>query len=284
MTHTLADLLNLEELDVNLFRSRFHRENFRNTLFGGQVLGQSLMAAAKTCPDRLPNSMHAYFLRPGNSETPVIYDVESVRDGAGFSARRVVARQQGRPIFHMAASFHIKEAGYHHADPIPEGIPTPEELSNLRSINPQICGAEISPGGHQTPFHFLSVEDNLFSNPEPRPGKAHFWLKSADPLPDKTVYHYCALAFASDLGLLATALLPHDTSLFEGKVMPASVDHAMWFHTENFRVDDWLLYITDSPWAGSARGFARGTIYNRDGQLIASTAQEGLIRPMPAHQ
>lgn len=280
MSVSLANLLELEELDANLFRSRFHRENFRSTLFGGQVLGQALMAAATGLEDRLPNSMHAYFLRPGNSQTPVIYDVERVRDGNSFSARRAVARQQGRPIFNMSASFHIRESGYHHAEPFPDGIPAPEELQNQLHKSPHVCGSEISPGEHQTPFHFLSVEDNLFTTQDPQPAKAHFWLKSVGPLPDAPIYHYCALAFASDLGLLATALLPHETTLFAGNVVPASVDHAMWFHSDNFRVDDWLLYVTDSPWAGHARGFARGSVYTRDGQLIASTAQEGLIRPI----
>lgn len=280
MSVALADLLELEQLDTNLFRSRYHRENFRNTLFGGQVLGQGLMAAAETCKDRLPNSMHAYFLRPGNSQSPVIYDVETVRDGRSFSARRAVARQQGRPIFNMSASFHIRERGYHHAAPIPDKIPGPEELEHQHHKNPHVCGSEISPSGHLAPFHFLPVEDNLFSTPEPQPAKAHYWLKSADPLPDAPIYHYCALAFASDLGLLATALLPHDTTLFEGKVIPASVDHAMWFHTDEFRVDQWLLYVTESPWAGYARGFAQGAIYTRDGKLVASTAQEGVIRPV----
>lgn len=280
MSVCLTDLLKLEELDVNLFRSRFHRENFRSTLFGGQVLGQALMASASTVENRLPNSIHAYFLRPGNSQTPVIYDVETVRDGKSFSARRTVARQQGRAIFNMAASFHIKESGYHHAEPMPQNVSSPEELLAQRLENPELKGARVSPGEHQAPFDFLPVENELFISSQPQPAKAHFWLKSIEPLPNEAIYHYCALAFASDFGLLATALLPHETTLFAGKVMPASVDHAMWFHSDNFRVDDWLLYVTDSPWSGYARGFARGSIYNRDGELVASTAQEGLIRPL----
>lgn len=281
MTVTLAQLLDLEELDINLFRSRFHRENFRSTLFGGQVLGQALMAAAGTVENRLPNSMHAYFLHPGNSNSPVIYDVETVRDGKSFSARRAVARQQGRTIFNMSASFHIEETGFQHAAAIPDGIPGPEELQSKHQQNPPVCGAETTTSEHQTPFHFLTVEPQLFVSPEPQAAQAHFWLKSIDPLPDAPIYHYSALAFASDLGLLATALLPHPATLFDGSVLPASVDHAMWFHTRNFRVDDWLLYVTDSPWAGGGRGFARGAIYSRHGELVASTAQEGLLRPMP---
>ncbi len=280
MNANLAELLELDALDINLFRSRFHRENFRSTLFGGQVLGQALMASASTVEDRLPNSLHAYFLRPGNSQTPVIYDVENVRDGKSFSARRVVARQQGRTIFNMAASFHIEESGYHHALPFPSGIPQPEDLQAPRDAKPHLCGSKISPGEHQTPFYYLPVEDDLFGSSQPQAPTAHFWLKSVDPLPDQPIHHYCALAFASDLGLLATALLPHEATLFDGRVLPASIDHAMWFHSANFRVDDWLLYVTDSPWSGSARGFARGSVYNREGELVASTAQEGLIRPL----
>jgi acyl-CoA thioesterase-2 len=278
MSVSLTDLLDLETLDINLFRSRFHRENFRNTLFGGQVLGQSLMAAARTCPDRLPHSMHAYFLRAGNSDTPVIYDVESVRDGQSFSARRVVARQQGRPIFNMAASFHKEEPGYHHAAPMPKDIPPPEQIMAEQQQAP-LDGSEVARGGGHMPFQFVPVDADALMDPRPRPAHTSFWLRSMESLPDSPIHHYCALAYASDVGLLATALLPHNTTLFEGKVIPASVDHAMWFHTQDFRVDEWLLYVTDSPWAGFARGFTRGALYTRQGQLVASTTQEGLLRP-----
>ncbi len=280
MSVTLTNLLELEQLDSNLFRSRFHRENFRNTLFGGQVLGQSLMAAACGLDERLPNSLHAYFLRPGNSQSPVIYDVETVRDGKSFSARRAVARQQGRAIFNMSASFHVQETGFHHAEPMPDAIPSPDELLEKQASSPHTYSSQISPGEHQTPFHYLPVEHDLFTSNRAQPARAHFWLKSVDPLPDASIYHYCALAFASDFGLLATALLPHEATLFSGKVMPASIDHAMWFHSNNFRVDQWLLYATDSPWAGCARGFTRGLVYTQSGELVASTIQEGLIRPL----
>lgn len=274
---TMDDILDLEELDTNLFRSQHHYENFRKSLFGGQVLGQALMAAYKTTDDALPNSLHAYFLRAGSSASPVIYDVENVRDGRTFSCRRVVARQSGRPIYNMSASFHAEEEGFQHQVEYPEHVPLPEELLKDRahiSMGDKVLKAQ----GPDTPFHFLPVDDALFSTDRISPPEGYFWIKAKDKLPDTPISHYCALAFASDIGLLATALLPHNSMIFDENLIVASVDHAMWFHRKDFRADEWLLCKNFSPWAGNARGFAQAHIFNLDKQLVASTAQEGLIR------
>lgn len=279
MPSLLENILHLEQLDSNLFRSRCHCENFRQTLFGGQVLGQALMAAFETQGADLPNSLHAYFLRPGSSEIPVIYDVEKVRDGRSFTSRRAVARQFGRPIFNMSASFHAQEKGYEHQVAFPADIPHPEEIIAQRTRE----GSEIKAFEQEnsvTPFHFIPVDESMFSPRVIDPPEGYFWIKSIDALPDTPIFHYCALAFASDLGLLATALLPHNATVFDPGLMVASIDHAMWFHRPDFRADEWLLCKTHSPWAGSARGFAHGHIFNMQQKLVASTVQEGLIRQL----
>lgn len=279
MASTLEQILTLEQLDKNLFRSEQHCKNFRNTLFGGQVLGQALMATYGTVGDELPNSLHAYFLRAGNSDTPVIYDVEKVRDGKSFITRRAVARQSGRPIFNLSASFHKPEEGFEHQDAFPEDIPTPETLlSQGKSSN--VSAREFGKNNSFSPFDLLPISAELFSSKEALPPEGYFWIKTAHKLADDPIFHHCALAFASDLGLLATALLPHQATLFDQEIMAASVDHAMWFHNQNFRADEWLLCRTHSPWAGGARGFAIGSIYSRNGNLIATSTQEGLIRPI----
>lgn len=284
MTASIKDVMDLELLDNNLFRSRFHRENFRKTLFGGQVLSQALMAAYKTVEqDRLPHSLHAYFLRPGTSETPVIYDVESVRDGRSLTSRRVVARQTGRPIFNMSTSFHNEEEGFFHQPEFPSGIPTPEELLedyNKTEDDGHIPAPRCDPKQASSPFQLLPVRGNLFAAKEINEPTAYFWMRSSEPLPDDAIHHYCALAFASDFGLLATTLLPHHATIFDKDMFAASVDHAIWFHSSNFRIDDWMLCESHSPWAGSSRGFARGSVFTRDGTLVASTVQEGIIRKL----
>ena len=285
MTASLDEILSLETLDVNLFRSRYHRENFRKSLFGGQVLGQALMAMTNTVKDTLPTSCHAYFLRAGTSDAPVIYDVEVVRDGNSISSRRVVARQHGRPIFHMSASFHKEEEGFEHQLEKPTNIPSPEEIIKTHGL-PQTDQhiAEINKTSANrpqmdVPFILLPVDENLFTSRKVREPEAYFWLKTNAELPDSPIFHLSALAFASDLGLLATSLLPHSVNLFDRSVFAASIDHAMWFHSNDFKADDWMLYKTESPWAGKARGYTQGSIFRRDGLLIATTTQEGLIRP-----
>ncbi|WP_018416468.1 acyl-CoA thioesterase [Teredinibacter turnerae] len=283
MATSIGQFLQLEKLDTNLFRNIHHRENFMGTLFGGQVLAQALMACTKTIddPNLLPHSLHAYFLRAGKSADPVIYDVEMVRDGQSIRSRRAVARQYGKPIFNMSASFHQLEEGYHHQEAMPEGIASPEEL--LKTANPIVHDHHIPPSDNRAgafnPLEILPLDGVSCDTTEVRAPRAMFWMRAKERLSDECIEHYCTLAFASDLGLLATTLLPHNTSLFTGEIIAASIDHAMWFHSREFRADDWLLCTTYSPWAGNARGFAHGSIFTRDGRLILSTCQEGLIRP-----
>ncbi len=283
MTASIQQLLDLERLDNNLFRSRFHRENFRKTLFGGQVLSQALMAAYLTREKGMPHSLHAYFLRAGSSESPVIYDVENVRDGRSLASRRAVARQFGRPIFNLSASFHVQEPGFSHQEPIPAGVPSPEEILKQRKLSSGQMNVPIGtrePDQSASPFDMLPIDKDLFVSRDIRPPDALYWMKTSEPLPDDPIYHLCALAFASDIGLLATALLPHDATIFDSTIFAASIDHAMWFHWNDFRADEWILCQSHSPWAGGARGFSIANIYTREGKLIASTAQEGLIRPV----
>ena len=286
MNESLDDLLILEQLDVNLFRSRYHKENFRRSLFGGQVLAQALMAVSATVENILPTSLHAYFLRAGSSDAPVIYDVESVRDGNTISTRRVVGRQYGRPIFNMSASFHKHEAGFEHQHEIPSNIPTPEELIKERGLpTSDKHTKEQSAQGQPkmpVPFILLPVDKDLFVPKMGRKPEAYFWLKATGNISSSKIVHLSALAFASDLGLLATSLLPHSRNLFDTELFAASIDHAMWFHSSDFKPNEWMLYKTQSPWAGKARGFTLGSIFNRQGKLVASTTQEGLIRPSEA--
>lgn len=278
MALPVDEILNLEQLDSNLFRSQHHYENFRKTLFGGQVLGQALKAAYQTQEQALPHSFHAYFLRAGSSETPVIYDVEDVRDGRSVSSRRVLARQFGRPIVNLSASFHKQEEGYQHQVPYPEHVPDPEELLQKRENSP-LAEKIFSKQSSNTPFDFLPTDETLFSKQVIDPPIGYFWLKAKDKLQDTSpISHVCSLAFASDMGLLATALLPHDATIFDSNLVVASIDHAMYFHRTDFRVDEWMLCQTQSPWAGNARGFAFAHIFNQKKELIATTFQEGLIR------
>ncbi|WP_236074913.1 acyl-CoA thioesterase [Teredinibacter purpureus] len=284
MQSYLEQILDLEKLDSNLFRNRHHQENFKGTLFGGQVLSQALLACHGTQDDprgpTLPHSLHAYFLRAGKSDAPVIYDVEKVRDGRSVISRRVVARQFGRPIFNMSASFHYPEEGFHHQTTFPVGIPMPEALLEQRSPPSSEDPLPAPDKGHATtnPFHLLPVDDDLFTSTKVRPAEAYFWIKTREQLSLDKIGHCAVLAFASDLGLLATALLPHGTSIISPDIFPASVDHAMWFHSMDFRADEWLLCHSYSPWAGAGRGFAHSSLFTKEGQLILTTAQEGLIR------
>ncbi|MFL0809252.1 MAG: acyl-CoA thioesterase II [Agarilytica sp.] len=278
MALPVDEILDLEKLDSNLFRSQHHYENFRKTLFGGQVLGQALKAAYETQEHALPHSFHAYFLRAGSSETPVIYDVENVRDGRSVSSRRVLARQYGRPIVNLSASFHKQEQGYEHQVPYPEHIPCPDELMDQRDQS-HLGDKIFNQKSTFTPFDFLPIDQSLFSKGVIDPPQGYFWLKAKDKLQDNSaISHVCSLAFASDMGLLATALLPHSATIFDENLVVASIDHAMYFHRTDFRVDEWMLCQTQSPWAGSARGFATAHIFNQKHQLIATTFQEGLIR------
>lgn len=283
MTSDIEKLVDLEHLDTNLFRTRHHCENFNNTLFGGQVLSQALMAAYHTVEDKQPNSMHAYFLRPGSADLPVIYDVEKVRDGQSFSHRHVVARQFGRPIFEASVSFHKSEQGFEHQVAYPESAPSPEKLIAQRQQHSPSPEMQIFENDRSViPFDFAVANEAVFSSAIISEPENYYWMKTKNPLSDSPILHCCTLAFASDLGLLATALMPHKANLVDKNIMIASVDHAMWFHSQDFRADQWILAKTTSSWAGSARGFAQAQIFNPDKRLVATTAQEGLIRPICA--
>ena len=276
MSLSLAEIVTLETLDKNLFRSRFHCENYQNSVFGGQVLSQALMACHQTVEDkRLPHSLHAYFLRAGSSNSPIIYDVESVRDGRSIVNRRAVARQNGRPIFHLSASFHEQEQGFHHLTPYPEGLPEPEEL--IASGKSKIINATELAANVKIPFEILPISTDLFTNNTPSMAEGFFWLRSSEECKSE-IFKFCALAFASDIGLLSTVLLPHKTSMFDENIFAASIDHAIWFHEREFSINSWMLCHTTSPWANNGRGFTRAHIYNHTKQLVVSTAQEGLIR------
>ncbi len=282
MDQRLTDVLSvleLEALEVNLFRGE-SRDIGSPQVFGGQVLGQALVAAYRTVDDRACHSLHAYFLRRGDFNAPIVYQVDRSRDGQSFSSRRVVAIQHGEQIFHMSCSFQVPESGMEHSLKMPE-VPPPEALLDVQSTHEEIL-ADLPEKvrrifEHRRPFEFRPVVMPNYVNPVPLPPTKQVWFRAVDRVPsDEDRLHRCLLAYVSDYNLLDTATLPHAVSFLH--LQMASIDHAMWFHRP-FRVDDWLLYSVDSPSAAGARGFARGSIFTRDGQLVASTAQEGLIRP-----
>jgi acyl-CoA thioesterase-2 len=281
--HPLEDLLHvlrLERLEVDLFRGE-SRDIGSPQVFGGQVLGQALMAATATVEARVVHSLHAYFLRRGDYNAPIVYEVDRARDGHHFSARRVVAIQHGAQIFNMGASFQEPESGLEHQLKMPE-VPAPESLLDLpeayREVMPYLPARLRCVMERPGPFQFRPVE--VFSGrPQKRPPCKHVWFRAVAPLPDEEALHRSLLAYVADFNLLDTALLPHGLTLATPHLVMASIDHAMWFH-RRVRVDDWLLYATDAPSASEARGFARGSIFSRDGSLIASTAQEGLMRAL----
>ena len=279
----LNDILDLEQLDLNLFRSQAHQVNISGNLYGGQVLAQALIAAQHTVEDRQPHSMHAYFLRAGSSDMPVIYDVDRIRDGGSFTTRRVVARQKGRPIFNAAISFHKEEPGFEHQislDDIPN-IPTQAEIDFCREQRNGINEASHSlrQKTNIRLFDLVPIGNTPYLNEGVTEPCGQFWFRCTQDLSDDINLQRGALTFASDMGLLAAALFPHPSSIFNGKQMVASLDHAIWFH-QTCNISDWLIYKVDSPWAGNARGFTRGFIYTQDGKLVASTTQEGLVRPL----
>ncbi len=276
----LLTLLKLEKIEENIFRGQSQDLGFGG-LFGGQVLGQALSAAYQTVPsDRKAHSLHAYFLRMGNAAQPIVYEVDCIRDGQSFTTRRVVAIQKGRAIFNMSASFHLDESGFEHQNDAPEvpgpnGIPSEMELAEMvadkipDAIREKILCAkpiEIRPINPLNPFA-----------PEKREPLRYTWFKTIDQLPDDPAIHQYLLAYASDFGLVVTSLYPHGHSFWEPGMKIASLDHAMWFHRD-FRIDDWMLYAMKSPNACKARGFNNGKIYTRQGKLVASVCQEGLIR------
>jgi acyl-CoA thioesterase-2 len=275
----LIKVMTLERLEMNLFRGE-SRDIGSPQVFGGQVLGQAVVAATATAEDRVVHSLHAYFLRRGDFNAPIVYEVDRAMDGKHFSSRRVVAIQHGRQIFNMSASFQSAETGLEHQIPVPE-IPPPESLpdveSHYRGMADKLPPALLRILEQKRPFEFRPVQP-----PDPlRRDKSaplkHVWFRAVDKLPDDEALHRGLLAYVSDFHLLDTALQPHGISLTSPRLIIASIDHAMWFH-RSVRVDDWLLYAIDSPSASGALGFTRGSVFARDGRLVASAAQEGLIR------
>lgn len=279
----LNEVLELEQLDTNLFRSRVNQVNSNRSLFGGQILGQGLKAAALTVDAaRAPHSLHGYFLLPGASDLPVIYDVELTRDGGSFSTRRVVARQRGKTIFHMECSFHRMETGFEHEVALDVNAPDPEELLSLTQLSERFADRMPKSAAAMQEKSIIELkpvtpEDFFLRKAETTRGM--YWIRSASKLPDDGLTQTAALAYLSDYFLTPLTVLKHTVSLISDQVMMASLDHAMWFHRA-CRADEWLLVDALSPFAGGARGFTRAQIWNRERKLIASVAQEGLVRPL----
>lgn len=275
----LITLLKLERIEDNIFRGA-SRDIGSPQVFGGQVLGQALSAAQHTVEGRVAHSLHAYFLRRGDINAPIIYDVDRARDGGSFSNRRVVAIQHGRPILNLAASFQAPEKGLDHEAEMPD-VPPPAGLKDLTEVAADVL--EQVPlklrrfMTDKRPFEFRPVDPVSLDVREKLPPLKHVWVRAVDRLPDDLALHQNLLAYVSDFELLATSTLPHGLPLNRSNVIMASLDHALWFHRE-FRIDEWLLYSMDSPNASGARGFARGQLYTESGKLIASTSQEGLVR------
>ena len=275
----LIDLLDLEPIEINIFRGISPAER-RQRVFGGQVAGQALVAAARTVEDdgRTPHSLHAYFLRPGDPMVPILYQVDRIRDGRSFTTRRVVAIQHGRAIFNLSASFQVHEPGFDHQFPSTGDVPAAEELPDFHT--------RWAPWAERLGdwFHRPRAIDTRYvdwtppDRTSPLPPHQRVWLRADGKLPDDPLLHTCVLTYASDMTLLDTALLPHGGNSTGDVVMMASLDHAMWFHRP-FRADQWLLYDQDTPSASGGRGLARGLIYSEAGELVCSVVQEGLIRP-----
>ncbi|GAA1571354.1 acyl-CoA thioesterase II [Kribbella sancticallisti] len=266
----LVDLLDLEKLDTGQFRGR-QPQTSAQRVFGGQVLGQALAAASATVePDRIVHSLHGYFLRPGDTSVPIVYEPELIRDGRSFSSRRVVASQNGKTIFYMSASYQVPERGLDHSDPMPTDLVPPDEAPTLASVFEAASGRKAEDWNKE--WAALDVRLAGLTGRQ-------FWIRAAGKLADDPALHACVLAYASDLTLLGASLLPHGIIIGDKRIQPASIDHALWFHRE-FRADEWLLYDQASPSASGARGFATGRLFTQDGRLAASVAQEGLIRPV----
>lgn len=283
MTHLLdglVKLLTLERLEENLFRGQSQDLGW-GTVFGGQVLGQALSAAVHTVPgDRQAHSLHAYFLRPGDVSKPIVYDVDRIRDGNSFTTRRVRAIQSGHAIFNMSASFQVEEPGFFHQNDMPEA-PAPEDTRTEQELAAALGDRVPAPfRAHalaERPFEIRPVDPLDPFRPSPSAARRMVWLKTRAPLPDDPALHRYLLAYASDHAFIGTAMLPHGVSFLTRGMQVASLDHAMWFH-QPFRIDEWLLHVMDSPVASGARALVRGSVFTRDGRLVASTTQEGLIR------
>ena len=277
---TIVDALTLEPIDTNWFRGRTPEiERNHGRIFGGQVIAQALTAAYKTVAGRPCHSLHAYFIRPGDPKAPVLYEVEETRDGRSFATRRVVASQHGAKILTLTASFHAEEPGLNHATPM-EATTAPEELSADAERWEQLP-QEITKGLHPPVWvdalEMRSVEPMLMLDSTVMPPRQRIWFRAHEPVGNDPILNQCLLAYASDMSLVTVGGRPHGLSGFKGDQL-ASLDHAIWFH-ERVNMSDWMLYDQDSPWSGGARGFNRGTIYRRDGVMVANVTQEGLMRP-----
>jgi acyl-CoA thioesterase-2 len=271
----LVDLLDLEQIEVNIFRGRSPDEE-RQRVFGGQVAGQALVAAGRTVERGTVHSLHAYFLRPGDPKVPIVYDVDRIRDGRSFTTRRVVAIQHGKAIFNLSASFHVDEQGLDHQLPM-EAVDPPDDLPTFRERMAQFKEQLGDWYTRPRPIDVRYVGDPWrIAKQEGRSNRQKVWLRADGKLPDDPLLHVCVVAYASDMTLLDSVLLAHGVT-FEDDVMVASLDHAMWFHRP-FRADEWLLYDQISPSASGARGLAEGRIFRTDGTLVVSVVQEGLIR------
>jgi acyl-CoA thioesterase-2 len=278
----LLEILDLETLEVNLFRGRSPQSRWQR-VYGGQVIGQALVAACRTVDDvavRPPHSLHAYFLLGGDPKVPIIYDVDRIRDGRSFTTRRVVAIQHGHAIFTMAVSFHVAEEGLSHQIAMPD-VPKPEQLPSEAEMKERVWPLMPEPVRRyyerERPIELRPVELGRYLGEKSEGGRFHVWIRATGTLPDSPAIHQCVLAYASDMTLLDSALIPHVLSVFDKNIMAASLDHALWFHRP-FCADEWLLYAQDSPSLADSRGFSRGLIFDRAGTLIASVAQEGLLR------
>jgi acyl-CoA thioesterase II len=278
----LVDILNLEPLEVNLFRGRSPQSRWQR-VFGGQVIGQALVAACRTVEEvtvRPPHSLHAYFLLGGDPKVPIIYEVDRIRDGKSFTTRNVKAIQHGHAIFSMSVSFHVHEEGLSHQFAMPN-VPKPEDLPDEAELKARVWPQMPEPVRRyyerERPIELRPVEYNRYLGDTLKDGRFHVWMRATGRLPDEPAIHQCVLAYASDMMLLDAALIPHGKSVFSEDIMAASLDHALWFHRP-FRADEWLLYVQDSPSLADSRGFSRGLIFAEDGTLVASVAQEGLLR------
>ncbi len=275
----IIDLLDVERIEENLYRGLNHQTEH---VFGGQVLAQAIASAFRTVkePHEL-HSIHAYFLRPGDWNVPILYDVDRIRDGRSFSTRRVVAIQHGRAIFNMSSSWQKREQGLSHALPMPD-VPPPEALRGDREA--YLEAAESQPEVKRFAFRFEAIESKqveriLMTDEGTHPPFKHTWLRTRETLPDNPEVHLAVLAYMSDLDFMSTSMLPHGRNQMRESVQGASLDHSLWFHRP-FRADEWLLFAKESPNASGARGFVRGQFFRRDGTLVATAAQECLIRPV----
>jgi acyl-CoA thioesterase-2 len=275
----LLTVLDLEQLELNLFRGRSPAVTWQR-VFGGQVIGQALVAACRTVEGRPPHSLHAYFLLPGDPKVPIVYAVERLRDGKSFSTRRVIATQHGHPIFSMAASFHADEEGFDHQAKMPD-VPKPDDLPTESDVKQSVMRMMPDPVRRyfeqDRPIELRPVEFERYLGKKFDDARFNVWIRATGQLPDDDAIHRCVLAYASDMTLLDSALVPHGRSVFEKEIMAASLDHALWIHRP-FRADEWLLYAQESPNMHGGRGFSRGLIFTQSGKLVASVAQEGLVR------